>query len=75
MVHYLHLITEECDFHQLTKGRILNSRKDLSMKIIKKELWQKALRLKAKQTQQPQGHVALNLTREDIRRHKPRTSG
>jgi len=53
-----------------TQRRILESRKDLSMEIIKKDLRQKALRLKAEQAQQPQGHLAVNLTREDSRRRK-----
>jgi hypothetical protein len=50
-----------------TQRRILESRKDLSMEIIKKDLQQEALRLKTEQSQQPQGHVAVNLTREDSR--------
>jgi len=40
------------------------------MEIIKKVLRQEASRLKAKQAQQPQGHVAVNLTRECTRRRK-----
>jgi hypothetical protein len=40
------------------------------MEIIKKDLRGEALRLKAEQAQQPQGHVAVNLTREDSRRGK-----
>ena len=50
--------------------RLLESRKDLSMDIIKKDLRQEALRLKAEQAQQPQGALAINLTREDSRRRK-----
>ena len=50
-----------------TQIRILESRKDLSMEIIKKDLRQEALRVKAEQAQQPQGHLAVNLTREDSR--------
>jgi hypothetical protein len=68
-----------------TQGRILESRKDLSMEIVKKNLRQEALRLmeivkknlrqealrlKAEQVQQPQGHVAVNLTRENSRRRE-----
>jgi hypothetical protein len=53
-----------------TKRRILESRKDLSMDIVKKDLRQEALRLKAEQAQQLQGHLAVNLTREDSRRRK-----
>ena len=53
-----------------TQRRILESRKDLSMELVKKDLRQEALRLKAEQAQQPQGHLAVNLTREDNRRHK-----
>ena len=53
-----------------TQRRILESRKDLSMDIIKKDLLQEALRLKAEQAQQPQGPLAINLTREDSRRRK-----
>ena len=53
-----------------TQRRILESRKDLSMDIIKKDLRQEALRLKAEQAQQPQGPLAINLTREDSRRRK-----
>jgi len=53
-----------------TQRRILESRKDLSMKIIKEVLRQEALRLKTEQAQQPQGHLAVNLTREDSRRRK-----
>jgi len=44
--------------------------KDLAMEIIKKDLQQEALRLKAEQAQQPQGHLVFNLTREDSRRSK-----
>jgi hypothetical protein len=40
------------------------------MEIIKKDLRQEVLRLKAQQAEQPQGHVAVNLTREDSRRRK-----
>jgi hypothetical protein len=58
-----------------TEGRILESRKDLSMEIIKKDLRQEALRLKDEQAQQPQGHLAVNLTREDSRRRKREKSG
>ena len=47
------------------------------MDIIKKDLRQEALRLKAVQAQQPQGPLAINLTSEDSRRRKrerlPRT--
>jgi len=46
-----------------TQRRILESRKDLSMDIIKKYLRQEALRLKAEQAQQLQGNLAVNLTR------------
>jgi hypothetical protein len=53
-----------------TQRRILESRKDISMEIIKKDLWQEALRLKAEQAQQPQGHLSVNLTREDSRPRK-----
>jgi hypothetical protein len=38
-----------------TQRRILESRKDLSMEIIKKNLRQEALRFQAQQAQQPQG--------------------
>ena len=48
---------------------------DLSMDIIKKDLRQEALRLKAEQAQQPQGSLAINLTREDSRRRKREKSG
>ena len=40
------------------------------MDIIKKDLRQEALRLKAEQAQQLQGPLAINLTREDSRRRK-----
>jgi len=40
------------------------------MEIIKKDLRQEALRLKAEQARQPQGHLAVNLTREDSHRRK-----
>jgi len=40
------------------------------MGIIKKDLREEASRLKAEQAQQPQGHLAVNLTREDRRRRK-----
>jgi hypothetical protein len=53
-----------------TQRRILESRKDLSMEIIKKDLRQEASRLKSQQAQQPQGHLVVNLTREDSRRRK-----
>jgi hypothetical protein len=53
-----------------TQRRILESRKDLSIKIIKKDLRQEALRFKTVQAQQPQAHLVVNLTREDSRRRK-----
>jgi len=40
------------------------------MKIVKKNLRQEALRLKADQAQQPRGHLTVNLPREDSRRRK-----
>jgi hypothetical protein len=40
------------------------------MEIIKKDLWQQALRIQAEQAQQPQGHLVVNLTKEDSRRRK-----
>jgi hypothetical protein len=40
------------------------------MEIIKKDLRQEALRLKAEQAQQSQEHLAVNLTRQDSRRRK-----
>jgi len=53
-----------------TQRRILERRKDLFMEIVKKDLRQEALRLKAEQDQQTQGHLAVNVTREDSRRGK-----
>ena len=53
--------------------KTLKSRSEFAaatLEIIKKDLRPEALRLKAEQAQQPQGHVALNLTREDSRRRK-----
>jgi hypothetical protein len=50
--------------------RIPESRKDISMKIIKKNLRQEALRLKDEQAQQQQGRLAVNFTRKDSRRRK-----
>ena len=50
--------------------RILESRKVLSMEIIKRDLRQEALRLKADQAQQTQGPLPINLTREDSRQRK-----
>ena len=43
-----------------TQRRILDSRNNLSMEIVKKDLWQEILRLKAQQAQQPQGYLAVN---------------
>jgi hypothetical protein len=45
------------------------------MEINKKDLRQEALRLKAEQAQQPQGHLAVNLTKEDRRRPNEKKSG
>jgi len=42
-----------------TLRRILESRKDLSMEIVKKDLRQEASRLKGEQAQQPQEHLRL----------------
>jgi len=54
-----------------TQRRILESRKDLSMDIIKKDhVRQEALRLKAEQDQQLQERLAAYLTREESRRRK-----
>jgi len=53
-----------------TQRRILESPNNPSMQIVKKDLRQESLRLKAEQAQQPQGHLVVNLTSEDIRRRK-----
>jgi len=45
------------------------------MEIFKKDLRQEALRLKAEQTQQLQGNLAINVTREDRRRRRREKSG
>ena len=58
-----------------TPRRILESRNDLSMEMIKKDLRQEALILKAEQAQQPQGHLALDLTTQDSHRRKREKSG
>jgi len=49
--------------------RILESRKDLSMMVIKKDLWQEALRLKTEQAQQLQWHLAVKSTVQDLWQH------
>jgi hypothetical protein len=46
-----------------TQRKTLESRKHLSMEIIKKDLRQETSRLKAEQAQQPQGHLAVNFTK------------
>ena len=50
-----------------TQRRILESDKDLSIDILKKDLLQEVFRFKIEQAQQPQGHLSSNLTREDSR--------
>jgi len=53
-----------------TQRRILESPNNPSMQIVKKDLRQESLRLKAEQAQQPQGYLAVNSTSEDSRRRK-----
>jgi hypothetical protein len=50
--------------------RILEYHKDLSIEIIRKNLLEEALRLKGDKTRQLQGHVPLNVIREDSRQRK-----
>ena len=55
-----------------TQNRILKSRKDPCIEIIKKDLRQEALRSKALQSQLIQEYLAVNFIRKDSHRHKTR---